>query len=134
MMFIGEDRSKGGGMSTESWIRIALVVLVVLVVVALVVFGIATRPFVEESEPPPLKPAQSSTSVEEGIAKTRQEIKDTQQELETRTKGGNARGTSKEIQEACEKAKLDLINGTAKEELDADQRVALEGVIARQCD
>ena len=127
-------------MSTESWIRIALVVLVVLVVAALIVSGLSTRSFVEESEPSP-KPGQSDTSVEEAIAKTRQEIKDTQQEikdrqqeLETGTKGGNPPGTSKEVQEACEKAKLDLINGTAKGELDKDQRAALEGVIARQCD
>ncbi len=127
-------------MSAESWIRIALVVLVVLVVAALIVFGLATRSFVEEAEPPP-KPAQTGTSVEEGISKARQgikdtqeEIKDTQQEIETRTQGGKTPAISKEVQEACEKAKLDLITGTAKGELDRDQRVALEGVIARQCD
>ncbi len=80
-------------MSAESWIRIALVVLVVMVVAALIVFGLATRSFAEEEEPP--KPAQNGSAVEEGISKTRQEIKDTQQEIketqqeiEARTQGG----------------------------------------------
>ena len=132
-------------MSVETRIRIALVVLLVVMVAALVVFGVATRSVVEAPEAPPPEPAQSGSSVEEEMSKARQKIKDAQQEIkntqqeleaatEARTQGTRTPKLSEEVQEACEKARLDLITGTAKGELDKDQRAALEGVIARQCE
>ncbi len=131
-------------MTSETRIRIALGAVLVVFVAALVVFGVTTRSVEEEPEPPP-KPTKSGSSIEEEISKTEQKIKDTQKEIEARaqdvqkeTEGraeeGKTPKLSKEVREACEKAKLDLITGTAKGELDKDQRAGLEGVIARQCE
>ena len=63
-----------------------------------------------------------------------QKVKDAQKESQSQEQGTKGPKLSKEVQEACDKAKLDLIAGTAKGELDRDQRSALEGVIRRQCE
>ena len=55
------------------------------------------------------------------------------EEEESKSKSAQS-GLSKEVQEACEKARHDLRTGTAEGELDEDQRSALEEVIARECE